>query len=252
MLLTPRFVHLTASLESLNGILENGLLIRQRRRNVWKWFSKDPIYRKREPQQFGITSLHKFRLCPSRHAARHFGPFGVELSEAWVEAIGFQEVIYVADRGPSYEHFRSQYQDALVDLEARLASHDPTDHFPPMAFTNVNVAGWIGAEKWVKFLLLFERMEPYKHRKQREWRFSRRDPYYCNHGVGELVDDLRRKDNWTQHIHVLKFHATDVSSIFLPRQYVVEFRQTAPTEYREHRLNYLPYGPARIEEISKR
>ncbi len=252
MILTPRFVHLTASLESLNGILQDGLLIRQRRRNVWKWFSKDPIYRKREPQQFGMTSLHQYRIRPSSAAVRHFGPFGVELKSEWVKTAGFREVSYVEDQGQKYEILRSKYQDALIDLESRLASEDPTDQFPLMSFTNVNCAGWIGAEKWVNFLLLFETMEPYKHRKQREWRFSRPIPYYGDHSVDELVDDLRRKDNWTQHIHLLKFGVADVSSIFLPRKHIADFRLTAPTQYRAQRIKYLPDGSARIDGLSKR
>jgi hypothetical protein len=247
-----RFIHLTGSHESLLGILRDGLLIRQRRRNVWKWFSRESAYKEREPQQFGMVSLHQFRLRPRSAAIHHFGPFGVELTPDWVAKSGFQEVLYVQDSGPVYESLKMQFNNALTDIESRLRSEDPTDLFPTMAYTNMNVAAWIGAEKWVRFLALFERMEPFKHRKQREWRYSRPDPYYGNHGVAELVDDLRRKDNWTQHIHVLKFDPTDVASVYLPKKYLHDFRCSSPPGYEKHRVRHLPDGSARIQEISRR
>jgi hypothetical protein len=247
-----RFAHFTYSLDGLIGILSDGLLIRPRRRNVWKYFKRGAEYRDREPQQFGMVSLHSYRIRPNRKCLKQFGSFGVELSPLWVSAQGFRKVVYIREKGSHYDFFKTRFDDALDDLEKRLRKEPSNDAFPKMAYTNRNVAGWYGATKWVEFLEWFECMEPRKHRYQKEWRYSRSDPYYSKHSVEELVDDLRRKDNWTQFIHVLAFNSTDVVSVYLPKKYHDEFRHRASYLYSNCRLLSTPEFRARIAEISRR
>lgn len=247
-----RFAHHSDSLKGLYGILNDGLLIRARRRNVWKYFIRGPEYKDREPQQFGIVSLHSYRFRPKSRFVKQFGAFGVEMSSKWVVENDFRPVLYVRESGPGYQLMKSRFDEALEDLETRLSKEPKDDAFPKMAYTNRNIAGWYGAIKWVEILDWFECMEPYKHKYQREWRYSRSDPYYGQHSVEELVDDLRRKDNWTQFIHVLKFEPTDVLSIFLPQAYHGQFRHEAPHPYLRHRLRRLPNIKARIPNVSRR
>ena len=247
-----RFVHFTDSLDGLIGILNEGLLIRARRRNVWKYFKRGPEYRDREPQQFGMVGLHSYRFWPKSRCVKQFGPFGVALSAEWVADNGFRQVIYIRESGRGYQLLKSRFDEALEDLEIPLRREPQDDAFPKMAYTNRNMAGWYGAVKWVQFLEWFECMEPRKHRYQNEWRYSRPDPYYGQHSVEELVDDLRRKDNWTQFIHLLRFESTDVSSIYMPRKYHVQFRREAPNAYSQHRLRHLRDTKARMVEVSRR
>ena len=212
-----KFVHLTDTLESLLGILRDGILIRARRRNVWKFFTKRREFNDYEPQQFGMSCIHSYRFRPNRKCLDRFGRYGLELTHDWLEENDFRKVLYIKENGILHWAFQQKFDAALSELDEIMSNAPEDDLFPLMSFTNYNVAAWHGASKWCEFIERYQYMEPSKHKYQSEWRYARREPHYNQHSVEELKRDLKSRKGWTQILHLLKFSPDDVTRILLPK-----------------------------------
>lgn len=220
-MLSKKFVHLTKSIEDLVSIIDNGLFIRARRRNVWKYFTRNiskENFKEREPQQFGMTCVHEFRFKPSRQCLQNFGHYGVILSPKWIEKNNFQKVIYLRENSRRHKILQKYFDEALIELEQILDILPKNDAFPLMGYNNHVIAKYYGAKKWCDFLEFYELLEPAKHRYQSEWRFSRKEPYYHQAKVPELKEDIKTRDGWLNITDILPFEPDDIEGILLPKE----------------------------------
>lgn len=241
------FVHFTPSVEDLLSVINNGLLFRERRRNVWKYLMRDAsnrrpeyiprIYKNREPQQFGMASLHEFIGFPNTKTVEQFGPFGVLVEREWVVRIGFRRVLYVREGDRFHRNvLQPAFEDSLRELDKYLARAPSNDSFPLMAYHNAAVAEFYGASQWASFLRLYEILEPAKHRYQQEWRYSNPNPDYSGLPLDALKMDLDEKCGWSHVLNVLKLDPNDIIGFICPVDCHTTFRTSLPTQFSEAKI----------------
>lgn len=233
-----RFVHFTDSSTALASIVQNGLFIRNRRRNVWKYFTRRKEFREREPQQFGMTCVHTFRFFPNRRYVKRFGPYGIELTQEWIQRNDFRRVLYISENDLYRLGFQAKFDEAISELDECVRKAPSDDSFPRMAYTNARVACLYGARLWCQFLEWFQFMEPKKHRYQSEWRYSREDPFYQSHSTGELNDALKTKKGWLHIVHVLKLDRSDIVRLYVPKIERESFTELLPDGFENIKIKY--------------
>ena len=170
-----KFVHLTDPLESLLGILRDGILIRARRRNVWKFFTKRREFKDYEPQQFGMSFYNSYRFRPNRKCLDRFGRYGVELTHDWLEKKDFRKVLYIKENGILHWAFQQKFDAELSELDKIMSNASEDDSFPLMSCTNYNVAAWYGASKWCEFIDGTSIWNQANTSTNSEWKYARKE-----------------------------------------------------------------------------
>lgn len=166
-----------------------------------------------------------------------YGPFGIEMNPKWVVNNDFRKVIYTKQKGIKFSIFKRNFESALSELDRVVYAEYPDDASRHMAYTNKNVAGDLGARKWVEFLTIFEYMEPHKNSFEREWRFVRKEPLYNNDSIPIIVDNLNNDRGWSKHIYPLKFESSDAVRIHAEKHSKAYIRKRLPAEYSGIEIN---------------
>lgn len=91
------FIHYTDSENTICGIIENGILLNPRKRNLMHLFSNSVQFEDSEPQEFGMASLRHEHFFGSRKHAAKFGCYGIAFEKSWVLDNGFRKVSYVRE-----------------------------------------------------------------------------------------------------------------------------------------------------------
>ena len=225
------YVHYTQSVSSVEGILANGLLINPLERKLIRLFSDSEYFADREPQQFGMVSLRKEGALGSRRHIKTFGKFGIVFEESWVKRKEFYPVMYLKEGSKAHRELKEFFDDAVAELKECIDRRPTNDAFPFMAYTNKNVAGLLGAKKHVRFLEVYEHLEPHVNRWQREYRAVQRDPLYTTGTTRELVESIRRP-GWNKMLMTLKFNPDDVSHFVTTFSLKVSLAMQIPEAYR--------------------
>lgn len=230
-MLPRRFIHCTKDAETVARILRHGFIIHPCERNVLSYFTKREEFRSREPQFFGMVSMHSFRFKPGKRFIRAFGPFAIEMSYTWIAANSFRQVKYLRKHGFYRWALSFLVHDALADVDRAVNAQYPEDSFRKMAYTNKNIAGILGATKWAQFLAVYEYMEPHKHKYQHEWRYARPEPFYNNDPIERTAKLLDQDAGWTRFVSTLQFKPADVVRVFAPPAEHEELMRMLPTDF---------------------
>jgi hypothetical protein len=226
-----RFVHCTNSLDAVIGIMNHGFIVNPCQRKTLGYFTNRDEFVVREPQYFGMTCLHGFKYLPNYKYWGQYGPFGLEMNPKWVVENGFHNVNYIKPCGLKFRRLKIKFDYALAELDAVIDSEFPDDAFRQMAYTNKNIAGVLGAKKWVEFLAEFEYMEKYKNSFEQEWRYVRKEPLYNCDSIPVIIDNLNNNRGWSKHIHTFKFSPKDLVRIHMEEADKERFREVLPSGY---------------------
>ena len=122
------------------------------------------------------------------------------------------------------------YRDAEEELKQCIDERPKGDGFPNKAYTNKNVAGILGAIKYVNFLNIYELLEPYKNGWQNEIRSIQKNPMYTDCSTVELIDNIS-KPGWFNTIMTLKFEDKDVSHFITTSELRTTLKKSLPDKY---------------------
>ncbi len=215
------------------GIVKNGLLIYPNERRILKFLTSRLEFDEREPQSFGMVSLHGFTRFPNPKAMKKFGSFGIEFERSFIKRIGFFPVEYVAPNEKWIGELRNEVQSALDELDQRVNAKYPEDSFFKMAYTNMTVSRILGGRKWENFLARFEFMEPKEHQFEQEWRYARAEPlYYDGRSKAELIAAISDVDSFARHTFALKTRRDDILRFYAPAGCGSSLRALLPDEYK--------------------
>ena len=229
------YVHYTNSTSSLNGILENGLLINPLKRNLIHLFSNSKHFKEREPQEFGMVSLRIENHEGSIKHINQFGAYGISFKDSWVISKQFKPVIYLRESSRQHIELLNIYKDAEEELIRCIEKRPKDDEFPNMAYTNKNVAGVIGAIKYVNFLNIYEMLEPHANGWQNEIRSIQKDPLYIDGNTEELVNNISQP-GWCNMLMTLKFDINDVSHFITTDDLLNNIKSSLPNKYHDKNI----------------
>jgi hypothetical protein len=216
-MLKRRYIHCTDSLDKVIGILKHGLIVRPcPRKVVLDALTDRNEFQNREPQYFGMACLHGFKVLPNSKYWKKYGPYGIELHPSFVENAGFRRVIYLDKDSRQFSRIKSDFDDALRQLDQKVYAKHPNDSFRHMAYTNKRVAALLGARKWADFLTEFEYMEPRHNRFEMEWRYARPEPYYDDRPFSVIRNAVNDDANFARYTIPLKIKRADVLRVHVP------------------------------------
>ena len=231
------WVHYTNSVDAINGIIQNGLLVNPLERKLIHLFSNSPHFDEREPQQFGLTSLRKDSFIGSRKHIKQFGNLGIVFNNEWVEKEEFQKVWYLKENTRRHKKLKAFFDDAEKELIQCINKRPPNDSFPYMGYTNKEIAGLLGARKYCHFLSIYEYLEPAENQWQKEYRSVQKEPLYTSGSTGELVNSIS-KPGWNNMLMTKKFQPQDVSHFVTQRKFVKQLKESLPIEYKNKEVKW--------------
>lgn len=238
-----RFIHCTKDAETVGRILRHGFIIHPCERKVLPYFTTREEFRNREPQFFGMVSMHAFRFTPGKRFIRHFGPFAIEMSDTWIAANSFRQVKYLRKDGFFRWVLSFLVSDALDTVDRVVTAQYPEDSFRKMAYTDKNIAAILGATKWAQFLAFYEYIEPHEHKYQHEWRYARSEPFYNNDPIERTAKMLDQDAGWTRFVSTLKFKPADVVRLFAPPAEHEGLMRILPTDFSDVAIEATPNQP---------
>lgn len=230
----PLLVHYTDQ-EALLKILENGFAWGPNKRLLIKELVPEHIRTEREPQEFGMISFSTIKPEKSSAHRKKYGDFGIIMSQHWYLKNGANRVFYLKNKGFVFSLFKLLFSFAYKDFLKNVRY--PDDKYYWMGYENKKIAESIGARKWVEALNIYEYIQPYKDKREREWRIVNQMPLYSfADSKEEIIKNIDPPQNWAQFIHVLKFNEEDVYAFVCPKNKMDVLKTHLPINYQSKKF----------------
>ena len=225
----PLLVHYTDQ-ESLLKILDHGFAWVPNERFLIEELAPEHEGATREPQAFGMISFSAVKPHRSSKHRKTFGDYGIVMSPNWYVQNLTNRVFYLKSRGLVFSCFKFLFSFAYRGFLQNVRY--PDDKFYWMGYENKNVAGVIGAKEWVKALNIYEYLEPYKNKQQKEWRIVNPRPLYgFANSKEEIIKNIDPPQKWAQFTHVFKFNIEDVYAFVCPKSEINSLKSKLPINY---------------------
>tara|TARA_R110002072_G_scaffold110151_1_gene237646 strand:+ start:153 stop:845 length:693 start_codon:yes stop_codon:yes gene_type:complete len=227
-------VHYTHQ-EALLKILDNGFAWVPNARLLIKDLVPEQGRFIREPQEFGMISFSSVKPHKSSAHREKFGNYGIVMKQEWHAQNCTHKVFYLKNSGFVFSCFKFLFSFAYKNLLQNVRYED--DAFYGMGYENKNIAGVIGANEWVKALSIYEYLEPYENKNEKEWRVVNPMPLYgFADSKEEIIKNIDPPQNWAQFLHMLKFNAEDVSAFVCPEPEIENLKLCLPPHYKNKEI----------------